>query len=385
MAGPDDQLTRLDEWPRHQLPGTFNAVASDSVHWNDGYYFTVCDEAGEVSMCFGLRLYPNTDVVEAFVCLSSDGVQHNGRWSRRLRPAIDDLVVGPVSVDIRRPLVELRTRCERNEYGMAFDLRWQGLHAPYLERYVERRVAGRATAQRSNYGQCCDVSGWIDVAGRHVEVGGGRWVGVRDHSWGLGSTGGRSLSPVAPPPPGTEPIPFAVRQWVMFRLPTRVVFWQFHQGADRAYPMYETRVLPLDADEPAWSYEGPPVELDLELVPGHPRLRRGRIGLRRPDGGVERFGFEVIGWPVYLEGGGYRQGFDDHLGRGIFRGEAHDEGERWDITDPSRIGDPTGRVVERADAWAENFGTFWNIDDEDERGIGHLECVVTPDLWGARA
>lgn len=395
MSGAEGRLTRLDELPRHQLPGTFNTVGSDSVHWHDGYYFTLCDADGAVSMCAGLRLYPNTDVAEAFVCLSTGGVQHNGRWSRRLRPGIDDLAVGPVAVEVVRPLRRVRTTCAPNPHGMAFDLEWRGVHPPYLEEYVERRAAGRVLAQRSNYDQCCEVSGWVEVAGTRHAVGGDRWVGVRDHSWGLGSTGGRSLSPVAPVPAGEGPPPFALRQWVMFRLPRRVVFWQFHRDAGGGYPMAESRVLRVeegsagyrDADRDGgawggggaggdWSYDGPPVELELDLVEGHPRLRSGRIGFRRPDRVVERFAFEVVGWPVYLEGGGYRAGFDDHLGRGVYRGDEHHEGERWDVTDPSRIGDPGGRVVERPDAWAETFAHFHNLADPEESGIGHLECVV---------
>ena len=38
------RLTRMDEYPRHQIGGTFDAVVSDSVHWNDGFYFTLGDE-----------------------------------------------------------------------------------------------------------------------------------------------------------------------------------------------------------------------------------------------------------------------------------------------------------------------------------------------------
>ena len=39
------RLTRMDEYPRHQVGGTFDSVVSDSVHWNDGFYFTLGDEA----------------------------------------------------------------------------------------------------------------------------------------------------------------------------------------------------------------------------------------------------------------------------------------------------------------------------------------------------
>src|ERR1700712_1111487 len=165
MSDPG-RLTRLDEWPRHQLPRTFDSVASDSPHWSDGYYFTLADEAGTAALFTAIRLYPNTDVLDGYACVSIDGTQHNLRWSRRLRPAIDDLQVGPLAVEIQEPLTRLRITCAPNPYGISYDLVWHGLHEPYLEEYRERISSGRVTAARCNYDQCCDVEGWLEVAGR---------------------------------------------------------------------------------------------------------------------------------------------------------------------------------------------------------------------------
>jgi hypothetical protein len=377
------RLTKADEWPRHQVARTFDTVASDSPHWSDGFYFTTSDDTGTASLYTAIRLYPNNDVMDGYACIGIDGRQHNLRWSRRLRPAIDDLRVGPLSLEIVEPLAELRTVCAPNDYGISYDLTWRGLHEPYLEGYVERYANGRLTAQRCNYDQCCDVSGWIEVAGRRLAVAPQRWVGVRDHSWGLGRTGGPPTSAAAPLAPGAGQSTFAVRQWVMVRFPERVVFWQLHQAADGRYTMFESRVLPRtpEGGEP-WSYLMP-AELELQLVPGHRRLRTGTITLQRPDGGHDRFGFTLIGTPVYLQGAGYWQGFDDGLGRGVYRGDNHGEGEIWDVSSPSEVRDPTGLFRARPDAYAETFGTFQNLDDPAETGSGHLEVVVSgehPDL-----
>jgi hypothetical protein len=125
------------------------------------------------------------------------------------------------------------------------------------------------------------------------------------------------------------------------------------------------------------------VELDLRLAAGHRRLREGTIALRTPDGDLERFRFTVVGTPVYLQGGGYWQGFDDGRGRGVYRGENHGEGETWDVSSPSQVLDPRGLFRARPDAWAETFATLENLDDPAERGTGHLECVISgahPDL-----
>lgn len=369
------RLTAHDEWPRHQLPRTFDTVASDSPHWSDGYYFTLSDDAGTLSLYTAVRLYANTDVLDGYACAAVGGRQHNLRWSRRLRPAIDDLSVGPLAVEVVEPLVELRTTCADNPHGIRYDLTWRGLHVPYLEGYVERYASGRLTAQRCNYDQCCDVTGWVEVDGRRHDVEPGRWVGVRDHSWGLGRTGG-SPSRAAAPPPDLTDHRFALRQWAMVRFPTRVVFWQLHQDGPE-FPMFESRVLPRGDGEP-WSYTAPE-QVDVTLVPGHRRMRDGTVALRRPDGGVDRFTYRAVGSPVYLQGGGYWQGFDDGLGRGVYRGDDHGEGEVWDLTDASTVRAPGGRFHARPDAWAETFALVENLDDPAERGLGHLECVVAGD------
>ena len=91
----------------------------------------------------------------------------------------------------------------------------------------------------------------------------------------------------------------------------------------------------------------------------------------------------MVGTPVYLQGGGYWQGFDDGLGRGVYRGEDHGEGEVWDFSSHSQVHDPRGLFRARPDAWAETFARFENLDDPAERGTGHLECVIAgphPDL-----
>jgi hypothetical protein len=371
------RLTQADEWPRHQVARTFDSVASDSPHWSDGYYFTASDEAGTASLYTAVRLYANNDVMDGYACVGIDGRQHNLRWSRRLRPAIDDLAVGPLRVDVLAPLEQLRTTCAPNDHGIAYDLTWTGLHEPYLEAYAERWAAGRLTAQRCNYDQCCDVTGWLEVDGRRLEVT-PDWVGVRDHSWGLGRTGGPRSPSAAPLPPGAGERSFAVRQWVMVRFPERVVFWQLHQADDGTFSMFESRVLPRGGSGEAWSYAAPE-ELDLRLVPGHRRLREGTVTLRSPDGRAERFRFTVVGTPVYLQGGGYWQGFDDGLGRGVYRGEDHGEGEVWDVSSPAQVHDPRGLFRARPDAWAEHFAVVENLDDPAERGTGHLECVIAGD------
>ena len=370
------RLTRMDEYPRHQVGGTFDSVVSDSVHWNDGFYFTLGDEATGTSLWAALRLYPNTDVLDGFACVVVGAEQHNMRWSRRLRPRIDDIAVGPLSLEIVEPLSRLHLACADNPYGIAFDLDWHGLHEPYLEDRIVRHSGGRRVYDRTNYDQCCEVRGTLTAAGRTFTVDPSTWVGVRDHSWGLGRTGGPTAPSVAPSLDRDPRRGFAMRQWTMVRMPDRVMFWQFHQQPDGSMDALEAVVIPHDPAVARWRYVDGTASADR--VDGHPRAAETTVALTRPDGAIDRFALTPVGSPAYLQGGGYHDGFADRLGRGVFRGEEHHEGEVWDVSHPVEVGDPAGWFVPRADAWAEHFATCVNLDDPDDRGFGHLECVLAP-------
>ncbi|MEM7015759.1 MAG: hypothetical protein AAF512_00300 [Pseudomonadota bacterium] len=371
------RLTKMDEFPRHQLGMTFDVVGSSSPHWSDGYYFTLGDNQGEMAFFVGLRLYANNDVMDAFTCISTDGKQHNMRYSRRLRPRIDDLECGAMSLEIIEGLKTLRLQAKDNPYGITYDLLWEGFTPPYNEEHIRHFASGRLLSERSNYDQACNVSGWIQIGDKRWEVTREGWVGVRDHSWGVGPTGGPPTRAAAPPV--IKPEPFGMRQWALFRLPERMLFYQFHRNRHGELTKFESQVMyPYGSDKESWAYTS--IEDELEFAHGERRERRlkeGEIRLLREDGSYERFKLETISLPVYLEGGGYWRGFNDGLGRGVYRGEDIHEGEVWDVSHPTRVIDPTGKFRFRSDHWAETWGRLTNLDNPEETGSGHLECVIS--------
>ena len=380
------RLTRFDEFPRHQIGATFDIVADGSPHWSDGFYFATGDADGRHAWFMGLRLHANNDVLDAFVCVSSaddqsvlGGRQHNMRWSRRLRPDIDELRCGPLSVEIIEGLRVVRVRGDPNVHGHSCDLLWEGWCPPYNEDHVQVILNGRLHSDRSNYLQCCTVSGWIEVGEVRIAVDG--WTGVRDHSWGIGNnTGGPRSTAVAPLP--DPPPPPGLRQWCVFRLPDRSVYWQFHHPGTGPYTKFESRCMfPYGNGRDSFAYTA--IDHDVRFAEitrstetvTVPRLASGVVRLTRPDGVIERYAIEPSSYPVYLQGGGYFAGFDDGLGRGVYRGELHDEGETWDIDRVIAVATPRPVDLNRAH-YAESWGRCTNLDDPTDSGPGHLECVV---------
>ncbi|MEZ5218767.1 MAG: hypothetical protein R2715_19790 [Ilumatobacteraceae bacterium] len=371
------RLTKLDEWPRHQAGGTFDVVVDGSPHWSDGYYFTAGAPDGSATVFIGFRLYANNDVLDTFVVASVEGRQHNMRWSRRLRPQIDELVCGPVSVEIVEPLRVIRVVVGANDYGIELDLTWTGEAPPYNEERLITILNGRVHADRSNYDQCGRVDGMMTIGDRTIAVE--EWSGVRDHSWGIGNqTGGPRSKAIAPDP--DPPAPRGVRQWCVFRMRDRVLFWQFHSPASGGYSKFETRVTYAYGDErPASSWTAVEHEIVWATDESGRPVRRAlgsTLAFTNEDGTIERYLVEAISQPVYLQGGGYFAGFDDGLGRGVYRGELHHEGEVWELDGPVGVHEPKGIMKLHADAYAEQWARCTNLDDPSDTGTGHLECVV---------
>jgi hypothetical protein len=396
-------LTELDEWPRHPSIDTFDVVANPSPEWSDGYWFCIGDPDGQVNLITAIRLYHNTNVIDAYAIVSTDdGKQYNLRATRRLRPRIDEIEVGPFWQTIIRGLRTIRLGCRPNPHEVEFDILWESSAPPYDEAPGTRRyVDGRLVGERSNFVQLGDLSGTVRVGGREwtfaVEDG---WVGARDHSWGMGHTGvGEKPNQYAAPPldMGSRPVGWGgpgMRHWALVRFPTRSLYYAFLRNADGTFSASGTgfqggegihsRVdYPYDSGKEGWAYTAVSVQ-DHEWVDTWPRLKRGRIGLTRPDGGVDRFQIDVVSKPVYMQGGGYWGGWDDGLGRGVFRGEEHVEGEVWDVSHPVKVYDLDGKEVPQrpGGSYAELYARYTNLDDPSEVGLGLLEAVIMGEYEG---
>ena len=141
--------------------------------------------------------------------------------------------------------------------------------------------------------------------------------------------------------------------------------------------LFESHIgYPFETNRPGRAYKGATVE-SAEFVDGLRRLDRAVVAFERYDGKRDRFSMDVLTRPLYMQGGGYWGGFDDGLGRGIYRGEEHLEGEVWDVSHPTQVCDSEGRPVPQSKgSWAETFARFTNLDDPEETGLGLLECVV---------
>src|SRR3954453_18267065 len=163
-------LLGMDEYPYHQITATFAGVAGTDPGWNDGHYICLSDMDGEVALASTLRLYQNNDVTDGFVCVRHAGRQHNIRVSRRLRPDMGTLTVGPLRLEIVEPLRAVRLVLEENEFGIALDVICRSSVLPYEGPAEVTRIDGRLISERITYEVTGKCEGWVQVDGSRIQL-----------------------------------------------------------------------------------------------------------------------------------------------------------------------------------------------------------------------
>lgn len=365
-------LVSFDEYPFHQITASFAGVAGTDPAWNDGHYLCVADQTGRVSIVATLRLYSNNDVMDGFVCIRHDGRQHNIRVSRRLRPDLTTLAVGPLRLELIEPMRVVRLVLEDNEYDIALELTCTGSTLPYEDPSEFTRIDGRLISERMTYELTGKVAGTVRVGPASYELEPSSSAFFRNHSWGYQAGRGGPRLYAAPTLGVRRRVP-GVRQWVLFDMPDHSGFYFVDPSGRRASGqgalMFADHIVAVSN-----------VEHELEFYEGGRRLRAGWFRLTDADGVVREYAVEDRGW-VYSQGGGYFGGFDDGLGQGVYRGDYHVEGEVWDVSHPTRIVDAAGTAFEFDHAWAENFT---RLTSDGASGLAHFECVVIeqPEGWG---
>lgn len=329
-------LTPLDESPWHQLPTTFDHVATSDPRFFDRLWFAASDRRGESALQFTLGVYQNMNVVDGGFVAIVDGRQHNLRVSRQLRPRyVHDC--GPLAIDTVEPLNRLRLLIAPNASGLSGELEWSGIIPAHEERHHFKRTRGREVENYSRYDQIGECSGWLKVGDTSIDLN--SWWACRDHSWGV-----REM--VGIPEPRTGSLPStpggAAFGFLFFSTPTHAGHVQFHHRADG-----DRHLTAQIIDRASLSaVAGQQIEVDAQFVDDERprRVRQATFEVGTDDGQLVRFEVEAQGPAVAMQGLGYG-GYDDGLGLGVWRGPAHQESDVWDVAHAAEVRHSDGTVV----------------------------------------
>ncbi|NQZ99359.1 MAG: hypothetical protein HRU01_22860 [Myxococcales bacterium] len=334
-------LTPMDDTLWHQLPTTFDHVATSDPRFFDRFWFASTDPAGSGTLQLTLGAYQNMNVMDGgFVAIrAASGRQHNVRASRSLRPRYET-ACGPLRVEVVEPLERFRLVVEPGDHDVAGELEWTGVLPPQEELPRFTRVRGRVVEESRRFDQIGECNGWLELAGERVSVD--HWWATRDHSWGVRENMGISepeTGPARAPSAGTL---FA---FLFFSTKTHGGHVQLAQFAGR--PNYFTAEI-TSRERPAEDFVHLPEATLRVSFCDDARPRRftsASFDARLPDGTAVAIETEALGLAIDMQGLGYSGGYADGRGLGIWRGDAHVEHDVWDVSHPAEVVRANGETL----------------------------------------
>ncbi len=189
-------LTPGDDYPLHQTPEPI-AFSGTDRNFYDRYFFNGMSPDGSFFFAVAFGIYPQLDIMDGAFSVVADGRQHILRVSKRMNGDRLNLSVGPLSIEIVRPLKTLRIRVAPNDGALAADITMEMRHAPIEEPRFIRRNGTRAFMDYTRLTQNGAWSGWISVEGAQVALNPNECLGTRDRSWGVRPVGKGDSQPPA--------------------------------------------------------------------------------------------------------------------------------------------------------------------------------------------
>lgn len=352
-------LTTFDDYLIHQTPDTLDHVVSGDRNFYDRYYFNCHDLTGDTFLVIAMGAYPNLNIIDAFATV----VVHNERQlvvkaSRELNGDRSKTSVGPIGVEVIEGLRKMRVWCEPNDWGLSFDLTFEGVVAPFREPHFLRRAGPRVVMDYTRLTQTGRWSGELTVDGQRHAVAPATWWGGRDHSWGIRPIGDPERAG-APPRDGNRgffwnwsPLQFEDHT-IMYTISENDDGSRWHEAAARLFSHdsgREPETLGI-------------VRHDLQLKPGTRIFDRGTVVLREPSGGETTLELEPLSL-LHMAGAGYAYG-GDLWRHAQYHGPLAVDGEVWNITDPALVARVAGQNE-----------TVCRVKQGDKTGYGIFEFIL---------
>jgi hypothetical protein len=352
-------LTPFDDYLIHQTPETLDRVVTSDRNFYDRYYFNCHDLTGDTFLVIAMGVYPNLGVIDAFAtCVQRNERQFVVRASRALAGDRSRTEVGPIGVEVLEGLRRLLVWCEPNEWGLDFELSFEGVTFPFQEPHFLRHAGARVAMDYTRLTQTGRWSGKLTVGGEEHQVEGSGWWGARDHSWGIRPIGeaDRSGAPVRDGPRGFfwnwAPLQFDDHS-VMYTVSENHDGSRWHEAAARLFP-YESGRAPQQLGVAQHS---------LKLKPGTRIFDGGAVALREPDASETTLVFEPMSL-LHMAGAGYSY-TGDLWRHGQYHGELAVEGDVWDITNADFVRKLAGQTE-----------TVCRVQQGDRTGYGIFEFIL---------
>ena len=196
-------ISNFDDFMIHQAANPVNEPEPSDRNFYDRAWLNGFDGTGDFLFEIGFGIYPNRRVMDAHFSVSIGGKQHCFRASRRAPRERSDMHIGPLRIEIVKPLRILRVVLEPNETGIECDLTFHARSAPTQEPRNVMYDDGRLIMNTTRFTQFGSWGGHFVAGGTRREPTHTETHGVRDRSWGVRPVGEPEMG--APGKLTTEP------------------------------------------------------------------------------------------------------------------------------------------------------------------------------------
>lgn len=242
-------LSPFDDFPIHQTAEPIAHTASSDPNVYDRYFFHGYDRDATVFFGGSMALYPNRRLIDAAFSIVRAGVQTSVHASGRLLPGTRPTRIGPIGIDIVRPLQTLRLAVSgpmADELGLDIDLTFSARSVALEEPRHQARQGTTLALDATRLTQWGDWSGTIAIDGDVIEVDPSTFIGLRDRSWGIRPAG----EPTGGAP--SHELPHINWAWSPIRFDDVCLHGAANEHADgRRWFQLAERTAALTADHPA--------------------------------------------------------------------------------------------------------------------------------------
>jgi hypothetical protein len=182
-------ITDFDDFMIHQTADPINEPGQSDRNFYDRYWFNGFDGKGHFVFEIGFGIYPNRRVMDAHFGVSTGGKQHCFHASRRAPKERSEMHVGPLRIEVVRPMRIVRVQLEPNETGIECDLTFHARTAPTQEPRNVMYDDGRLIMNTTRLTQFGSWGGHFAAGGPRQKLAHAETYGIRDRSWGVRPVG----------------------------------------------------------------------------------------------------------------------------------------------------------------------------------------------------
>jgi hypothetical protein len=196
-------ISEFDDYPIHQASMPVSQPAQSDRNFYDRYWCNGFDRDGAFVFEIGFGQYPNRFVQDGHVSVVVGGVQHSFHASGRAPADRSHTVMGPLAIEVVKPLRVLRVHLAPNDSGIECDLTFRARTVPTQEPQNVLREGSRLIMDSCRFTQFGRWQGYVVAGGERIDVAAASTLGTRDRSWGVRPVGepyGGAPAPAAEEP-----------------------------------------------------------------------------------------------------------------------------------------------------------------------------------------